>query len=501
MSNIYKYDQDTIIESIINVLSELMAGNIPPKLICTESDRINFGGLIDKINELISFISNSKLNISYLDPITNTPNRTLFEDRLNNAIIQSKRRNIKVGLLYIHIERLRLAFDAFGNEFGNNLLRAAVERLMLCIRESDTLARVGETEFCVMLMDLQMTEHAAGVANKMLTAFEEPFNIDGYDNTLTLCIGISIYPDDSIDSTELLKNAGLALYHVKKHGISGCEYYSSEMNYSIQRRMNLEDKLRKAIKNNELELYYQPKIIISTGMVSGFEALLRWNNKDMGMVMPSDFIPFAEETGLIISIGEWVFQTACRQNKIWREAGLPPVKIAINISAKQFRHSGFFNMLIDAMKDTGINPSDIDIEITESMLIEDIQKTSILLSELKSMGCNISMDDFGTGYSSLNYLKKFPIDTLKIDKSFVKNCSSDPFDSVILSTIIAMAHNLKIRVVAEGVETASQFELLRVFNCDEVQGYYFSKPLPVLEAAELLSNDLFMKNKGISTGV
>jgi diguanylate cyclase (GGDEF)-like protein len=455
-----------------------------------------FIGIIKSLNILLSSDKlPSNQPISYLDPITNTPNRTLLEDRLNHAIIQAKRRNLKLGLLYINIERLRLTFDAFSDEFGNNLLRAAVQRLILCIRESDTIARLGDTEFCVLLIDLQMTQHAASVANKMLNAFEEPFNIDDHDNTLNLCIGISMFPDDSDNCSDLLRNAGIALYHVKKQGINGCEYYNPQMNEAIQKRMSLEDRLRKAIKNDELELYYQPKIVISTGRLSGFEALLRWNSKESGMVMPNDFIPFAEETGLIIPIGDWVIQSACRQNKSWLDAGLPSGKIAVNISARQFRHGGFLNTLTDVIKETGVKPDCIDIEITESMLIEDIQKTVIMLTELKQMGFKISMDDFGTGYSSLNYLKKFPIDTLKIDKSFVQNCSSDPFDSVILSTIIAMAHNLNIKVVAEGVETSSQFELLRVFNCDEVQGYYFSKPLPVDKATEMLMDELIIFNQ------
>ncbi|MBF0472600.1 MAG: bifunctional diguanylate cyclase/phosphodiesterase [Nitrospirae bacterium] len=483
------------ITSGLSYITKLIDSTVKGKQIQTEIPKELPDFFLETIKSLNLLFSTNKLleienqPISYLDPITNTPNRTLFEDRLNHAIIQARRRNLKVGLLYLYLERLRLSFDAFGDEFGNNLLRAAVQRLTLCIRESDTIARLGETEFCVILIDLQMTEHAASVANKMLTAFEEPFNIDGHDNTLSLCIGISMFPDDSDNCSDLLRNAGLALYHVKKQGISGCEYYGSQMNEAIQRRMSLEDRLRKAIKREELELYYQPKINISTGRITGFEALLRWHNKKGEMVVPNDFIPFAEETGLIIPIGDWVIQSACRQNKIWRDAGLPSVRIAVNISARQFRHGGFLNTLTDVLKETRLKPDSIDIEITESMLIEDIQKTVLMLAELKEMGFKISMDDFGTGYSSLNYLKKFPIDTLKIDKSFVQNCSSDPFDSVILSTIIAMAHNLNIRVVAEGVETSAQLELLRVFNCDEVQGFYFSRPIPADKAAEMLKEE------------
>jgi len=420
------------------------------------------------------------------DRLTSLPNRNLLNDRVHQALLMSQRGRKQVAVLTVDLDNFKLVNDSLGQEAGDMLLKTVAERLNSCVRLGDTAARKGGDEFAVIVSNLATADDAAQIANKIRESISLPIRINEHELSITCSIGISIFPRDGEDVQTLLRNADGAMYRAKEQGCNTFQFYTGEMNARSLARMTMEKHLRRAMENNELSLHYQPQVSLLTGHVSGMEALLRWQSPELGPVSPASFIPLAEETGLIEQIGEWVVRTACAQNRAWQDAGLPQLSVAVNISARQFRLSNIVGSIGRALRETGLEPRFLELEITESMVMQDVERVSAILNELKGLGVLLAMDDFGTGYSSLSYLKRFPFDVLKIDRSFVRDITSDPDSAAIAKTVIAMAHSLHLTVVAEGVETEGQLHYLRSHGCDEMQGYFFSRPLPAAEFAALL---------------
>ena len=371
--------------------------------------------------------------------------------------------------------------DTLGHEIGDKLLLEVAKRLEKCVRQSDTVARLGGDEFGIILDDLRDTKFVAVVARKILNTLSKPIFIEEYELYATSSIGISLFPDDTEEVDGLMRCAETAMYRAKEAGKNNYQYYTADMNTRAFEFLLLESGLRKAIENNELVVFYQPLIDLSTNKVSGMEALLRWQHPERGMVSPGDFIPLAEETGLIEPIGDWVLRAACQQNKKWQDAGYPPVKVSVNMSARQFSKKNLVENITNILDETGLKPEYLGIEITESVIMQDVKSTISKLQKLHNMGISLSIDDFGTGYSSLSYLKLFPINDLKIDRSFVFNITTDSTDAAIALSIIVLAHSMNLNVVAEGVETMEQLEVLRKQGCDIVQGFLFSRPISAEE--------------------
>jgi diguanylate cyclase (GGDEF)-like protein/PAS domain S-box-containing protein len=429
------------------------------------------------------------LKMSYLaqhDSLTDLPNRILLNDRLNEAIELSSRHARMLAVLYLDIDRFKHINDTLGHIVGDRLLQSVARRLFTCVRSSDTVSRQGGDEFVVLLWEVRHSEDAAVTAQKILQAVREPHQIDQHELHITASIGIVTYPDEGLDAETLMKKADFAMYHAKDSGRDCFQFFNSEMNARAVERQSLEDHLRYAIEREQLLLHYQPKINLATGGITGIEALLRWRHPDRGLIPPGHFIAIAEECGLIVPIGRWVLREACRQAQVWKTAGLSPVCIAVNISAVELRTSGFAAGVRDILAETGLPPHCLELELTETALIEDSRSTADVLRELKEIGVLLALDDFGTGYSSLSYLKRFPIDALKIDRSFVRHLTTDRDDAGIVTAVIGMGDNLHMRVVAEGVETREQLAMLQEYGCPQGQGYYFSRPVPAAEIGDLL---------------
>jgi diguanylate cyclase (GGDEF)-like protein len=420
------------------------------------------------------------------DGLTGLPNRNLLMDRLSQAILYAQRYQQQVAVLFVDLDHFNVINDSLGHDLGDRLLKIVAGRLTACVRANDTVARQGGDDFVIVLPDLTESEDAAGVAKKIQSALNQPFEIDAHHFEISCSIGISIHPKDGKDVLTLMKNADAAMFRVKNQGRNAFQFFTDELNHRILERMTMEKHLRRTLENGELSLHYQPQMDLSDGRMIGVEALLRWQNPDMGMVSPARFIPLAEETGLIIPIGEWVLQTASRQNKLWQDAGYPPLTMAVNLSPRQFRYPDLIETVTRVLHDSGLEPHCLELEITEGMVMRDVESALSMLHELKGLGVQLAMDDFGTGYSSLSQLKRFPFDKLKMDISFVREVTYDPGSAAIAKTIIAMAHNLDLRVIAEGIETEGQFSYLRDHRCDEMQGFYFSRPLPAVELEQLL---------------
>lgn len=434
---------------------------------------------------------NVEQHLTYLaqyDKLTGLANRELFQDRLNRALIRAERNNRMVGLMFLDLDRFKEINDSLGHLAGDELLIEVSKRLGECTRETDTIARLGGDEFTVIVEGIHTANEAAAIAEKILEAMLPPFNLDGQEVFVTTSIGLTVFPTDAKDANGLLKNADTAMYRAKAQGRNKYQFYSAEMNESSHQRLRLESQLRKALQRDEFSLLYQPKIDMLTGRIIGAEALLRWHNKELGIVSPAEFIPLAEDTGLIIPIGEWVLRTACRQIREWHDQGLPLVRIAVNLSARQFRQGNLAAMIGLILDHEGLTPDCLPLEITESLLMDDVEESSRALNELKAMGLEIYLDDFGTGYSSLSYLKKFPIDGLKIDRSFVMDIPEDADDMALAEAIVAMSHALRLNVVAEGIETKKQLVFLKELGCEEAQGYFFSKPVSAEEFKALLAS-------------
>lgn len=417
------------------------------------------------------------------DFLTGLPNRMLLLDRMAQAIAHSRREGKMVALMFFDLDRFKNINDTLGHLVGDKFLKIVAERISRASRSSDTVSRLGGDEFVVMLTDLQSADDVPPVATKMLESVAGNCVIDGHEIEITTSIGISLFPADGEDGETLLMRADTAMYHAKQQGRNHYQFFTSEMNRRAFERMDIEQRLRQAVKRDELELYYQPQIDRISGKLIGAEALLRWNTKQ-GMVSPGAFIPIAEETGLIIPIGEWVLREACRQSTEWRKMGVPEIVVSVNISTVQCRQKNFAKLVSSVLDETGLPAAGLELEITESAVMNDAETAILTLYEIKKAGVQLAMDDFGTGYSSLIYLKRLPLDKLKIDQTFVRHMVDDADDAMIVSTIINMARNLGLKHIAEGVETKEQVELLSLYGCDEMQGYYFGKPMPADEFAE-----------------
>jgi len=424
--------------------------------------------------------------LAFHDSLTGLPNRSLFSKLLSQSISSAKRYNHKLAVLFLDLDRFKQINDTLGHEAGDDLLKEVASRLKSCLRESDVVARMGGDEFVAILPELDEENYSASVARKILAAVAEPFVLAGQEYRVTVSIGISTFPHDGEDEQTLTKHADIAMYKAKQEGKNNFQFYSDKLNANSLERLTLESGLRQALENNEFELHYQAKRDSRDDRITGMEVLLRWNHKDLGVVAPMKFIPVAEESGLIIPIGRWVLRTACAQNVAWQKQGLPSLSISVNMTARQFFDDNLVRDLKKILKETGMDPGLLELEITESLLMRDVEKTLEVLNELKSMGILIAIDDFGTGYSSLTTLQQFPLSTIKIDRSFIKNVAKSAGDKALTEAIIAMGRALSLTVVAQGVETKAQADFLRKKSCDEFQGFYFYKPVPADEIPDLL---------------
>jgi diguanylate cyclase (GGDEF)-like protein/PAS domain S-box-containing protein len=429
------------------------------------------------------------LRMSYLaqhDSLTELPNRMLFSDRLTGAIAMAHRYRRKLAVLFLDVDRFKHINDSLGHDIGDRLLQSIARQLRACVRSSDTVSRQGGDEFVILLTEVTHAQDAAVSAEKILQALRTPHRIDQHDLHLTASLGIVTYPDDGTEAETLMKNADFAMYHAKDSGRNNYQFFKPDMNVRAVERQSLEVGLRHALERQEFVLHYQPKISLETGAIMGVEALIRWCHPQRGLVPPAQFIPVAEECGFIVPIGRWVLREACRQTRAWKDAGLPPIHIAINISAVELLDKDFVAGVRAILTETGLEPRYLELEITETFLMQDAKSTATVLQALKDLGVTLALDDFGTGYSSLSHLKRFPIDTLKIDQSFVRDLATDADDASIVSAVISMGESLHMRVVAEGVETRDQFVFLQEHSCPFAQGYYFSHPVVAGEFSQLL---------------
>jgi diguanylate cyclase (GGDEF)-like protein/PAS domain S-box-containing protein len=424
------------------------------------------------------------------DVVTNLPNRMLLNDRISQSISLARRQNRPLAVLFLDLDRFKYINDSLGHAVGDQLLQSVSKRLLAGVRGSDTVSRQGGDEFAILLSEISHPEDAATSARKLLISLSAPHSIDGHDLDITGSIGISIYPGDGEDSETLIKNADTAMYHAKEGGCNNFQFFKPEMNRQAVERQSLEGSLRHAVDRGEFLLHYQPKINLFTGQITGAEALIRWQHPDRGLVSPSQFVPIAEDCGLILPIGRWVLREACKQAREWQDAGLPFQRVSVNVSATEFRAKTFLEDVGTILRETGLEARYLDLELTEGVLMQNAKSTASVLRDLKSMGVQLAVDDFGTGYSSLSYLRQFPIDVLKIDQSFVHQISDDPNDSAIVRAIIDMGKNLKQRVIAEGIETQEQLGLLQSWHCAEGQGYLFSRPVPGAQFAQLLRSGI-----------
>lgn len=424
------------------------------------------------------------------DFLTDLPNRVLLNDRIAQAITHARRTNKSVAILFLDLDKFKYINDSLGHEMGDKLLQAVATRLSGCVRESDTVSRLGGDEFVILVPEENHAEDAALIAEKIIAALSVPNRVSKHDLHVTPSIGISIYPGDGEDAGTLIKNADTAMYQAKELGRNNYQFFKKAMNVRAVERQVIESHLRSALTRNELTLYYQPKVNLDSGIITGSEALLRWMHPQWGLTSPQRFVQIAEDSGLIVPIGQWVLREACMQARRWMDSGLTPGVVAVNVSALEFRHRDFVKSVRTILNETGLAPNGLQLEITESVLMRDVASSAAVLTQLKNMGVELAVDDFGTGYSSLSYLIQFPIDVLKIDQSFVRNIDVTANNSIIVSAVINMGNNLKHRVIAEGVEQESQLSFLKHHHCEEGQGYLFSRPLSAGHFATLLSTGI-----------
>lgn len=436
--------------------------------------------------------------MAYYDPLTGLPNRALFRDRLEQAIASAERYDRQLALMFLDLDNFKRINDTLGHSTGDALLQEVACRLQGCLRSCDAMtrgypelpksmvARLGGDEFTILLTELAHPNNTITLAERILEALSRPIQQGSIEFFVTVSIGITLFPHDGQDLETLLKQADTAMYHAKSQGRNNYQYYSEAMNSKAVARLTIESRLHKAIDRNELDLYYQPQINVLTGQIVGLEALLRWNSPELGVVSPADFIPAAEETGLITPIGEWVIHRACQQLKSWHQAGLHSLRMAVNVSRLQFRRNALLTQVARALETSRLDPRNLELEITEGVLLQDTDLHSQQLNQLKAMGFRLVLDDFGTGFSSLSMLKRFPFDVIKIDRSFIQDLTEDSEEAGIVQAIVTMTRCLKRSVIAEGVETAAQLRLLAAFGCIEMQGHYFSRPLPAQTLTPLL---------------
>lgn len=424
---------------------------------------------------------------AFHDLLTDLPNRVMFDEYLSIALANAQKNQSLMAVMFLDLDCFKNINDSLGHSVGDQLLKSVGQRLVDCVRTGDTVARWGGDEFTILLPEIRNEDDTVKLARRILDILKQPFDISGHQLYIKISIGIAIYPRDGEDAETLVKNADAALYRTKEKGRNHYQFYSSTMTSQASLLLKLENLLHQALEKNEFSLHYQPQIKLKTGKITSMEALLRWHHPDLGQVPPSKFIPLAERTDLIVPIGEWVLQTACSQNQAWQALGFPSLPIAVNLSPRQFQQPNLVSMVTQILQETGLEPHCLELEITESTIMQNVNFARQALSELRKIGVHISMDDFGTGYSSLSYLKNFPFHTLKIDRSFVQGLQDNPKDTAIISAVIALGRSFNLRVVAEGVETLKQLELLQRLQCDEVQGYWFSRPLKVEDATQFLA--------------
>jgi len=441
------------------------------------------GFFYDLTNDNISKEPKDKVE---LDPLTNIPARALFTDRLTHAINSCIRNKTTLGVMLLGLDGFQKINESLGLSAGDKILKESARRLYELARQTDTVARFGGDEFALVLEDVKNLENAAKVSEKIVRTFAEPFNVDGETVFITASIGMALCPADADNADSLVRNSDTAMHRAKQQGGNNCQFFTREMNEKAMQRLSVERDLRSAVERDEFLVYYQPKVNVETGEIVGMESLVRWNHPVKRLLPPGVFIPIAEETGLVVQIGRYVLRESCRINKMWQDMGYPLVKVAVNLSARHFQEDDIISEVQNVLDDTGLLPRYLELEITESMVMKDVEKAIGTLQELHNMGISLAVDDFGTGYSSFGYLKRFPIDALKIDMMFIKGMENSKEDQAMVAAIISMAHNLNLKVIAEGVEEAEQVTILRGFNCDQIQGYFYSKPVEAKSFEKLL---------------
>jgi diguanylate cyclase (GGDEF)-like protein len=429
-------------------------------------------------------------HLAYHDTLTDLPNRVLFVDRITQALTLAQRSSHMVGIMFLALDRFKKVNDSLGHVVGDLCLTEVAARLRQCVKEGDTIARINGDEFGLLFTQIEGTGDLVELAQIIADALKPSFHLEGQEVYVTASIGISIFPTDGQDPETILKNAGAALNQAKKLGGNKYRFYTADMNARALKRLALETSLRGAIEKEELVLYYQPQIDYSTGRIVCAEALVRWQHPSLGLLPPSEFIPLAEDTGMILQLGVWVMRTACTEARAWQVGGLGSLHIAVNVSAREFRRPDFFETTVDILTETGLEPGCLELELTETTIMENAEAAVDLLSRIRKLGVQIAIDDFGTGYSSLSYLKRLPIDTLKLDRSFVNGATSDPDDAALVMAVITLAHNFRLKVVAEGVETEEHLRFLRLLRCDGGQGYLFGKPMPANVFRSSLNREL-----------
>lgn len=430
------------------------------------------------LEELVQKRTAEVHHLAYYDSLTDLPNRTLFGDRIQQALATAAHNNQLTAIVLISLDRFEKINDTLGHATGDLLLQQVANRLQQRTKKGDTMARFGGDEFAFLLTSVERTDEAAEFARELLETLLLSFRLETHEVYLNASIGISVFPDDGPDAETIMKNAGAALFRAKRKGGSGYEFYSTDMNAEAVKRLALETDLRRAVANQEFVTYYQPVIDFPSGDIIGLEALVRWQHPELGILPPGEFIDIAEDTGMILGIGDQVFASAAAQTRRWQNAGLRDLRIAVNVSARQFREKDFVDRIGQILGQAGLDPQSVELEITETSIMEHGESALTVLSEIRKMGIRIAIDDFGTGYSSLSYLKRLPIDSVKLDRSFVSGATTDPNDAALVMAIITLAHNLNLKVVAEGVETEEQRDFLRLLRCDAGQGYLFGKPMP-----------------------
>ncbi|MEE8211349.1 MAG: EAL domain-containing protein [Acidiferrobacterales bacterium] len=475
-----------------NELCAIIAIGFSGEPVCSQEDLTQARRLADRVAVALSNASwEEKLyHQAHYDALTDLPNRVLLKDRLPQALVRAQRNGAQVAVLFIDLDRFKSINDSLGHAAGDLFLKEITHRLIHSMRSVDSIVRLGGDEFTIIVPDIgpdqDITANITRVADKVLAAIAQPFMLQGHEVSSTASIGIALYPRDAENYDELLKNADSAMYHAKEKGRGNYQFYSPDLNAAAVDRLDMENSLRHALESNQFELFYHPQIDLESGQIVGAEALLRWWHPDKGLILPTRFIPIAEHTGLIVPIGEWVLRTACAQNRAWRDAGYESVRVAVNLSARQFSDKRLVEKIRGILEETGLEPGGLALEVTETIVMEDIESTIKTLQELREMGLSVAIDDFGTGYSSLTYLKRFPISALKIDREFVRDITTDRHDAAIVASVIALGHSLDLEVVAEGVETEAQLEVLRSHRCDEFQGHLISVPVPAQKFEELM---------------
>lgn len=420
------------------------------------------------------------------DSLTNLPSRPMFMEHLGEELLKAKTDGTSLALMFIDLDGFKLINDTLGHDIGDMLIQEAAFRIIGSLGNDDMPARLGGDEFTIVVPNVKDPEKLALLASKIMESFADPFNLQGNETFVSASIGIALYPDHGSKINDLVRNAEMAMYRAKEEGKAKYNFFSSELDNQVSESLLLKTNIKTGLINNEFQLHYQPKLEIASGLVTGVEALMRWISPEHGFIPPDRFIPIMEETGIVVEVGYWALETACKQHRDWLDAGIPPTRIAVNLSARQLQEPDFTTRVEEILNNSGIDPSGLEIEITESMLMSDASSAIVALKGLHDMGLHVAMDDFGTGYSSLSYLKKFPIDTIKIDRSFVNDIATDTDDAEIIKTIITMGQTLNRKIVAEGVETQEQLDILSDYWCDEIQGYFFARPLPAEEATAFL---------------